>query len=424
MSWQGPMGGVPRGGWGRPVSGGFGAGYPGGRFVSGRGFGSGGYGPGVPGMGWRGAVQARPGMVYAPNRVGGGSGRGCGIAFLVVAVVGVLVIGVPLLLISAAWHAVESSSSTYSFSSRSSAGRSSAIQSYSSSSSSSSYSGSSSAWSSPPKPSRSHPDGAYVNQGYRPPAAGLGDRGPAPQTLDEAWRWRIDNAIYAQRIAMPVRCVVDPISETASSDAEWLAGMDDYVNCLLAAWDPPMRAAGYQLPKPVLYVVHGDAVTPCGNIDANWVLGYYCSTDTGHLYVNLSLKDNAEPHYNADGLVSYTIEVLLGHEFGHHIQHYTGMLTASHMIQRQTATEAEGNLENRRMELQAQCFSGIGVGATADSLGMTAADYALLTDPARRGSSETHGTAAHRAGWLAVGFGAAGAIGACNTYVAAPEDVA
>ena len=419
MSWQGPMGGVPRGGWGRPVSGGFGAGYPGGGFVSGRGFGSGGYGPGVPGMGWRGAVRARPGMVYAPNRVGGGSGRGCGIAFLVVAVVGVLVIGVPLLLISAAWHAVESSSSTYSFSSRSSA-----IQSYSSSSSSSSYSGSSSVWSSPPKPSRSHPDGAYVNQGYRPPAAGLGDRGPAPQTLDEAWRWRIDNAIYAQRIAMPVRCVVDPISETASSDAEWLAGMDDYVNCLLAAWDPPMRAAGYQLPKPVLYVVHGDAVTPCGTTNSDTFSGLYCPADTGHLYVNLAQKNDVKPHYNADGLVSYTIEVLLGHEFGHHIQHYTGMLTASHMIQRQTATEAEGNLENRRRELQVQCFSGIGVGATADSLGMTAADYALLTDPERLKDYVTHGTAAHQAGWLAVGFGAAGAIGACNTYVAAPEDVA
>ena len=223
---------------------------------------------------------------------------------------------------------------------------------------------------------------------------------------------------------MPVRCVVDPISETASSDAEWLAGMDDYVNCLLAAWDPPMRAAGYQLPKPVLYVVHGDAVTPCGTTNSDTFSGLYCPADTGHLYVNLAQKNDVKPHYNADGLVSYTIEVLLGHEFGHHIQHYTGMLKASHMIQRQTATEAEGNLENRRMELQAQCFSGIGVGATADSLGMTAADYALLTDPARRGSSETHGTAAHRAGWLAVGFGAAGAIGACNTYVAAPEDVA
>ena len=100
--------------------------------------------------------------------------------------------------------------------------------------------------------------------------------------------------------------------------------------------------------------------------------------------------------------MSYTIEVLLGHEFGHHIQHYTGMLTASHMIQRQTATEAEGNLENRRRELQVQCFSGIGVGATADSLGMTAADYALLTDPERLKDYVTHGTAAHQASWLAV----------------------
>lgn len=272
-----------------------------------------------------------------------------------------------------------------------------------------------------PDPTRSHGQGNYVNDGYSRPPVAQGPDYPYPPDLTQAEWWRTSNSLYNQTISQPIRCELPPSTEVASGSDEFWDMTDQYLTCLMGAWNQALTDAGYVLTTPTHYVVWGGAVTPCGNTHISGFAGLYCAANMGIIYMELD-SYSAQPNYNADGLVTYTYEAVLAHEFGHHVQSRTGILSASSWWQQQLGTE-EAYLENRRLELQVQCFAGLFLNAASQSLGLTQADRDALVDYYGTSSqSQTHGSGYHRGAWLMQGMNTT-ELSQCNTYLADPADL-
>lgn len=418
MTWSGPVGRPTgpqapwQGPWGRP---GPARPTPHGQFGAGSWSAGPGYRPTGPVYRPTGPVYRptaapyRPtGPVYSPNGPTPGyhpqrGGSGCGAALAVVAVIGLIVIAIAVAVMAAAFN---STSSTTSYSPHSTSATSQPPSSQPPSSEPSTSAP-------PPKPSRTHPDGYYVNDGFAMPPHVFIDP-PVPATRDEGAWWRDRAPIYQAVMAAPVRCEVDAAQAESMSDAEIMAIQERYLACLMAAWTPAMQSAGYQFNTPVLLGGRGEAHGPCGQTMS--FAGIYCSS-IQTIYINL---DAFWDDYTTDGLPAYHVEFTLGHEMGHHAQHMTGILISSYWYQ-QGLSEDEALRENRRMELQANCFAGLGFQSAWTSLGLTEADRSSLLH--YRTDSPTHGSAQNRSLWLNQGMNHS-EIRQCNTYLMSDDYVA
>jgi uncharacterized protein len=120
----------------------------------------------------------------------------------------------------------------------------------------------------------------------------------------------------------------------------------------------------------------------------------------------------------------------VAHEFGHHLQGASGML--SEYAQRSYGTKSRGEryLLSRRLELQAQCFEGIFLAVTAESIGISSSDrdqlrmwHAYTGDEDPPGSRKPdHGSSAAQIRWLNRGMESAD-FGRCNTWTAKKKSV-
>jgi uncharacterized protein len=134
-----------------------------------------------------------------------------------------------------------------------------------------------------------------------------------------------------------------------------------FVYCLNKAWYWKLRAARVTFVKPTL-VVHTSGINDpyCGFVPAN--NEYYCG-GSKRIYVPWVMIRNFYYKYGAYYARSYALHTI-AHEYGHHVQQLTGILPAVKYRQRYVLKTTEARLqENRRMELQASCFSGMYVGA-------------------------------------------------------------
>jgi predicted metalloprotease len=187
----------------------------------------------------------------------------------------------------------------------------------------------------------------------------------------------------------------------------------EYAACLDKAWAPAIRKAGFTFVPPKLVVVLGKSPSsPCDFDDGQ---AYYCG-DTIYLDAKTDIAA-----YNEDPDWARTwMALLIGHEYGHHVQELTGILEAKY----QRGLHLNGvDLqleENRRLELQASCFSAAYLGADqqyfpADDEWLDVWDEVVASteDPKR-----DHGNSENHVHWTTAGFEAAGP-GACNTYTAA-----
>jgi uncharacterized protein len=120
----------------------------------------------------------------------------------------------------------------------------------------------------------------------------------------------------------------------------------------------------------------------------------------------------------------------VAHEVGHHVQDELGILSKVNAL-RQQSSEEDSNALSVRIELQADCFSGVWARSAAETLGsieqgdiaeaMNAAskigDDTLMRNAGRRPmpDSFTHGTSEQRQRWFATGY-KAGRIDACDTF--------
>lgn len=276
----------------------------------------------------------------------------------------------------------------------------------------------------PPKPtSRQHPQGIFTNDGFQVPDATASPPALPMPAVAQWGPWRQANPIYGRTVLSPVRCEVDPVDRLRMAPAQLQARLNAFTDCLMGVWDPVLTATGYQLPRPALEVFAGQTSTPCSSVpdfDAYW-----CSTNQ-RIYIGSKMV--FEYQQNADGWDTYALEMILAHEFAHHVQGRSGIFQAYWAAKSALSGDAS-LLEQRRSELQADCLTGLAFGAMQTSLGLTEADLAairgnmaFLGDDRKTVNPRDHGSAFSRELWFMTGFTTTD-VSACNTFLVAPGDV-
>ncbi len=208
-------------------------------------------------------------------------------------------------------------------------------------------------------------------------------------------------------------------NELADMSSAVLASTEDVWNGLFAG-----MGQRYQAPTLVLFT---DSVSSaCGYASA--ATGpFYCPAD-GKVYLDLGFFADLQTRFQAPG--DFAQAYVIAHEVGHHVQNLLGIMDQVEG-QRRMASAREGNELSVRLELQADCLSGVWANQAQRTRawlepgdleeGLNAAS-AVGDDRIQRQAqgrvvpdSFTHGTSAQRAGWFRRGF-ETGDPAACDTF--------
>jgi predicted metalloprotease len=260
---------------------------------------------------------------------------------------------------------------------------------------------------------------AYQNDNYQVPPP---DRNPPPipipQTYDEAEQWITKSAFYSQSVPTPVRCNSQPINVSTASDAQLKSHFDGLMECLVRVWEPPVTNAGYIIVRPTVTIYGEELTTKCGKSGIN---AFYCSADQQVYYSNL-LPQALPRNVRGD---KWTADIVMAHEFGHALQGRTGILISAHALGQESDNKNTELLYSRRLETQADCFSGMFIRAVSQSIGVQQQDtdgilaiYSAIGDDALSGKADingNHGLAKSRQYWGAKGLGTS-QVGECNTF--------
>lgn len=268
-------------------------------------------------------------------------------------------------------------------------------------------------------------DTAYQNDDYRVPAP---DKNPppipVPETYEEAEQIITDSPFYAQTAPAPVRCNAQPINVGTASDAQLKSHFEGMMECLVRVWQPPVTAARLLIVRPSVTIYGTKMTTRCGTSGVN---AFYCAADQ-QIYYSNRLAD-AVPIVRQD---KWAADVVIAHEFGHALQGRTGILISAKALGQDSGDEQTDLLYSRRLETQADCFSGMFMRSVSTSLGIKQADlegieltYKAVGDDTVSGDPSiqgNHGLARSRLYWGSAGLGT-GAVGRCNTFTAPASQV-
>jgi predicted metalloprotease len=266
-------------------------------------------------------------------------------------------------------------------------------------------------------------DVAYANDDYQvPPPDTNPPPLPTPQTYDEAEQWITANTFYSQTAPLPVRCNSQPINVTTASDEQLKSHFDGLMECLVRVWQPPVTGAGWIIVRPTVTIYGEELTTKCGTTGVN---AFYCSADQQIYYSNQLPRAIDTVAQN-----KWTADLIMAHEYGHLLQGRTGILISAHAIAQRDGDDATKLAYVRRLETQADCFSGMFIRSASVSLGVQQQDLdgilatyvaigddTLSRDPQVVGN---HGLARSRKYWGNKGLSTS-AVNDCNTFVAPPN---
>lgn len=195
-------------------------------------------------------------------------------------------------------------------------------------------------------------------------------------------------------------------------------------------WQQQFSAAGRQYQEPRLVLYSGATQSACGVGQA--AMGpFYCPAD-GRVYLDLDFFKDLKNRFGAPG--DFAQAYVIAHEIGHHVQNLLGISEKVHQAQQSAGNEAAANSLMVRLELQADCLSGVWAAradanrpllepgdveealkaATAigdDRLQMESRGYVVP-------DAFTHGSSAQRVRWFKRGL-ESGDMNQCNTFKAA-----
>jgi predicted metalloprotease len=204
----------------------------------------------------------------------------------------------------------------------------------------------------------------------------------------------------------------------------------DFVAAVLGdtedTWGEIFRAAGSRYEQPRLVLFSNEVVSGCGPASSG-AGPFYCPADR-KIYIDLAFYRELETDFKAPG--DFAKAYVLAHEVGHHVQTITGTSEKVRAAQSR-AREAEKNMLQVMMELQADCYAGIWAhhanrsrqilesGDVEEALGAAAAVGDDTIQKRVRGhvvpESFTHGSAQQRQAWFTKGL-QAGTLEACDTF--------
>lgn len=178
----------------------------------------------------------------------------------------------------------------------------------------------------------------------------------------------------------------------------------------------------------VLRLYKGVTESPCG--DASGATGpFYCPGDR-KVYLDTDFFTTLERRLGARG--DFAAAYVVAHEIGHHVQNELGILGQANEV-RGRVSEAEANEISVRIELQADCLSGIWAREASIRFGtIQRGDFEEAVNAARQIGDDTlqrnagqvpmphsftHGTSAQRARWFTLGL-KSGQLADCDTFAA------
>ncbi|WP_051385424.1 neutral zinc metallopeptidase [Actinokineospora inagensis] len=254
---------------------------------------------------------------------------------------------------------------------------------------------------------------SVVNRAVRGPktvsghAYAVGDDQPQPSTVVGISSNRLLNP---GRALTAVPCALPVVGRTAAQvEAFYRAAL----TCLGQAWQPALEAAAKPFNSPKLSVVD-DPKAKCGKSPGeDEAIAFYCYRDRT-IYMPHSRLARA-----AGESAPYHLAVL-AHEYGHHVQALSGILTAS-ATQESKAGEPEAMELSRRTELQANCFAGLFLKTETAALTQRFVTQAI-TSFGDTEDSDSHGTAKNQTAWAERGVTGA-STAACDTWSADTDDV-
>ncbi|MDR3466133.1 MAG: zinc metallopeptidase [Xanthobacteraceae bacterium] len=219
-----------------------------------------------------------------------------------------------------------------------------------------------------------------------------------------------------------------PTDEMGSMISGILGEIDD-------RWTEIFQASGqtYHGPRIVLFrnATNGGR---CGM--AQSAMGpFYCPPDQ-QIFLDTGFFREVETRFHGcqGSACKFTAAYIIAHEAGHHIQNLLGILPKVTRLQQQAGSKAESNALQVKVELQADCLSGVWVNReekkrpgfieAGDIDGALRTASAIGDDTLQRQStgrvvpdSFTHGSAEQRKRWFMTGY-QQGTLKACNTFEA------
>ncbi len=219
-----------------------------------------------------------------------------------------------------------------------------------------------------------------------------------------------------------------PKDQTGDQVAAMLGSIEDVWTKLVAEGGLSYykAPAGQKYPPSTLVLFSGQVASACGNATA--ASGpFYCPADS-KVYIDTAFFDELKSRFGAPG--DFAQAYVIAHEVGHHIQNLLGIAEQVAKLRRQLP-EAEYNVYQVRMELQADCFAGVwGFHAAqwknqlepGDVQEALNAANAIGDDRLQKQSrgyvvpdSFTHGTSEQRMRWFKRGFDS-GDPAQCDTF--------
>lgn len=220
--------------------------------------------------------------------------------------------------------------------------------------------------------------------------------------------------------------------DTPLTDADRAAG--EFVSVTLAdteaVWSDIFQdQVGEDYREPTLVLFKNVTQSPCGG--ASGAAGpFYCPGDR-KIYLDTAFFTTLDRRLGAGG--DFAAAYVVAHEVAHHVQNELGILGEVNQ-RRQQADEADSNALSVRIELQADCFSGIWARGASENFGTLEegdleeavnAARSIGDDTLQRSAGQrpmphtfTHGTSEQRARWFVRGY-ESGDMAKCDTFGAA-----
>ena len=181
--------------------------------------------------------------------------------------------------------------------------------------------------------------------------------------------------------------------------------------------------------SPVTLVLYkGVTQSPCGN--ASGASGpFYCPGDR-KVYLDTNFFTTLERQMGAKG--DFAAAYVVAHEVAHHVQNELGILAQANRVRSQSS-QTDSNAISVRIELQADCYSGVWARQAQARFGsLERGDIAEAMNAAKRIGDDalqrssgrvpqphtfTHGTSEQRQRWFATGYDS-GDVRDCDTFSA------
>jgi len=196
------------------------------------------------------------------------------------------------------------------------------------------------------------------------------------------------------------------------------------MECLVRVWEQPVTNAGWTIVRPTVTIYGEELTTKCGRSGIN---AFYCSADQQVYYS--SLLPQALPTVRRN---KWTADVVMAHEFGHALQARTAILISAYALGQDSGDKATELQFTRRLETQADCFSGMFIRAVSQSIGVQPQDepgildiYVAIGDDTLSSKPDivgNHGLGRSRKYWGTTGLSTS-SVGACNTFTASSKYV-